>query len=156
VAGPGGCSSPPRASCPRARILRTKKSTRRRARSTRARAAGGERYATVEYTAATASLKSANEAVTQGDYRLALNHALESREHAQNAAREAADGKARTGAEVEREMAQIAALLAQASTRLTAAQRARGPARLRQPAPRSKLSMRWCKKRASRSRTMTI
>jgi hypothetical protein len=99
-----------------------------------ARAAGGERYATVEYTAATASLKSANEAVTQGDYRLALNHALESREHAQNAAREAADGKARTGAEVEREMAQIAALLAQASTRLTAAQRARGPARLRQPA----------------------
>ena len=99
-----------------------------------ARAAGGERYATTEYTAATASLKSANDAVLQGDYRLALNYALESREHAQNAAREAADGKARTGAEVERDMAQIAALLAQASTRLTAAQRARGPSRLRQPA----------------------
>jgi hypothetical protein len=99
-----------------------------------ARAAGAERYAETEYKAATDSLKSANDAVTQGDYRLALNHALESREHAQNAAREAADTKARTGAEVEREMARIAALLAQANTRLTAAQRGRAAARVRQPA----------------------
>ena len=100
-----------------------------------ARAAGGERYATVEYTAATASLQSANDAVAQRDYRLALNHALESREHAQNAAREAADGKARTGAEVERTMAEIAGLLAQANTRIAAAQKARVPARLlREPA----------------------
>ena len=95
-----------------------------------ARAAGGERYAATEYTAATASLQSANDAVTQRDYRLALNHALESREHAQNAAREAADGKARTGAEVERNMAEIAGLLAQANTRIAAAERARVPARL--------------------------
>ncbi|MSO29709.1 MAG: DUF4398 domain-containing protein [Acidobacteria bacterium] len=100
-----------------------------------ARAAGGERYAATEYTAATTSLKDANDAVTQRDYRLALNHALASREHAQNAAREAADGKARTGAEVERTMAEIAGLLAQANTRIAAAQRARVPARLlRQPA----------------------
>jgi hypothetical protein len=99
-----------------------------------ARAAGADRYAQTEYTAATASLKSANDAVTQRDYRLALNHALESREHAQNAAREAADTKARTGAEVERQMAQIAALLAQANTRLAGAQRSRGAARVRQPA----------------------
>ena len=100
-----------------------------------ARAAGGERYAATEYTAAAASLKSANDAVAQRDYRLALNHALESREHAQNAAREAADGKARTGAEVERTMAEIAGLLAQANTQIAAAQRARVPARLlREPA----------------------
>jgi hypothetical protein len=100
-----------------------------------ARAAGGEKYAATEYTAATSSLQSANDAVAQRDYRLALNHALESREHAQNAAREAADGKARTGAEAERSMAEIAGLLAQANTRLAAAQRSRVPARvLRQPA----------------------
>lgn len=100
-----------------------------------ARAAGGERYAATEYAAATASLKGANDAVAQSDYRLALNHALESREHAQNAAREAADGKARIGAEVERTMAEIAGLLAQANTQIAAAQRARVPARLlREPA----------------------
>jgi len=100
-----------------------------------ARAAGGERYAATEYAAATASLQSANDAVAQRDYRLALNHALASREQAQNAAREAADGKARTGAEVERTMAEIAGLLAQANTQITAAQRARVPAGLlREPA----------------------
>jgi hypothetical protein len=95
-----------------------------------ARAAGGERYAATEFAAATSSLKNANDAVAQRDYRLALNHALESREHAQNAAREAADSKARTGAEVERSMAEIAGLMAQANTRITAAERARVPARL--------------------------
>ena len=100
-----------------------------------ARAAGGERYAATEYAAATASLQSANDAVAQRDYRLALNHALASREQAQNAAREAADGKARTGAEVERTMAEIAGLLAQANTQITAAQRARVPVGLlREPA----------------------
>jgi hypothetical protein len=100
-----------------------------------ARAAGGERYAATEYAAANTSLENANTAVLQGDYRLALSHALASREHAQNAAREAADGKARTGAEVERSMAELAALLAQANTTIAAAQKARVPPRLlQQPA----------------------
>src|SRR5919197_6527706 len=66
-----------------------------------ARAAGADRYATEEYTAATTTLKQANEAVTQRDYRLALNLALESREHAQNAARDAANTRARIRGEVE-------------------------------------------------------
>jgi Domain of unknown function (DUF4398) len=60
-----------------------------------ARAAGADRYATTEYAAATDALKNANEAVAVRDYRLALNYALESREQAQNAARGAADAKAR-------------------------------------------------------------
>lgn len=94
-----------------------------------ARAAGADRYAGSEYTAATTALKNANEAVAQGDYRLALNYALDSREHAQNAAREAADTKARLRAEVEREMADIATLLAQGNARVAAAQRARPPRR---------------------------
>ena len=52
-----------------------------------ARAAGADRYATEEFTAATLALVNAKEAVDQRDYRLALNHALDSRERAQNAAR---------------------------------------------------------------------
>jgi hypothetical protein len=99
-----------------------------------ARAAGADLYATTEYGAAVASLKLSDQAVIDGDYRLALNHALESREHAQNAAREAADTKARLRGEAERSMAEIATVLAEANARFQAAERARVPARtLQQP-----------------------
>jgi hypothetical protein len=94
-----------------------------------ARAAGADRYATAEFEAATTSLKLANDAVAQRDYRLALNHALESRDHAQNAAREAADTRARIRGEVERAMAEVAGLLAQASATMAAAEKARVPRR---------------------------
>jgi hypothetical protein len=94
-----------------------------------ARAVGAERYATSEYGAALNSQKLADAAVAQRDYRLALNHALETREHAQNAAREAADARARIRGEVERSMAEVAALLAQANTLLAAADKARVPRR---------------------------
>jgi len=90
-----------------------------------ARSAGADRYAATEYSAATQSLQLANDAVAQRDYRLALNHALESREHAQNAAREAASTHARIRAEVERSMAEIAVLLAQANNRIAAAEKTR-------------------------------
>ena len=85
-----------------------------------ARAAGAEQYAKSEYTAATAALKQANDAVAQRDYRLALSSALESREHAQNAARDAADTRARIRGDVERVMAEVRVLRTQANTRLTA------------------------------------
>jgi hypothetical protein len=94
-----------------------------------ARAAGAEEYAATEFTAATTTLAEANAAVAQRDYRLALNFALESREHAQNAAREAADTRARIRGEVERGMAEVAALLAEANERVTAAGRTRTPRR---------------------------
>ncbi len=94
-----------------------------------ARAAGAERYAATEYALATDALASANTAVGQGDYRLALNHALESREQAQNAARVAAETRARLRGEVERTMAEVAALMAQADTRLEAARSTRAPRR---------------------------
>jgi hypothetical protein len=90
-------------------------------------AAGAARYAEAEYTAATTTLQQANEAVAQRDFRLALNYALESREHAQNAARDAAENRARIRGEAERLMAEIAPLLAQASTRAADAERARLP-----------------------------
>jgi hypothetical protein len=95
-----------------------------------ARAAGAERYAADAYGAAVLALKNSNEAVNAGDYRLALNHALESFEQAQTAARTAADTKAQVRAEVERDLADIAALLARANTSRSAATRARVPARL--------------------------
>jgi hypothetical protein len=85
-----------------------------------ARAAGADRYATADYEAATNALKLANEAAAQRDYRLALNHALDSRERAQNAARAAAENHARIRGEVERSMAEIAGVLAQANARITA------------------------------------
>src|ERR1051325_3181481 len=94
-----------------------------------ARAAGADRYATAEYTAATQALKEAGDAVTQRDYRLALNHAIESREHAQNAARQAAETRARLRGDVERSMAQVAALVAQANSRMAAAEQSRVPRR---------------------------
>jgi hypothetical protein len=92
-----------------------------------ARAVGAERYAPQEFAAATDALAQSNQAVTHRDYRLALNHALESREHAQNAARAAADERARLRGEVERSMAEIAALLAQANNTVSDAEAARAP-----------------------------
>lgn len=95
-----------------------------------ARAAGGDKYATAEFGAAVDSLKRSEQAAAERDYRLALNDALESREHAQNAAREAADTKAQLRGTAERTMAELAPLLADANTRLQAVQQARGPARV--------------------------
>ena len=83
-----------------------------------ARAAGAERYARTEFTAATQALKQANEAVTGRDYRLALNYALESREQAQNAARTAADSRAKLRGDVERSIAESKALMAQTRARV--------------------------------------
>ena len=94
-----------------------------------ARAAGADRYATAEYDAASNALKLATDAVAQRNYRLALNHALDSRERAQNAARAAAENHARIRGEVERSMAEIAAVLAQANARVAAAETGRIPRR---------------------------
>lgn len=92
-----------------------------------ARAAGADRYATEEYQAAVDALKRAQEAVIQRDYRLALNHAIDSRERAQNAAKQAAaqEGTLRSGAE--RRLGEVTAMLAQANQRLAAAEAARVP-----------------------------
>src|SRR3954464_6741314 len=67
-----------------------------------ARAAGADQYAHEEFAAAQEALKHANEAVEQRDYRPALNHALDSRERPQNAAKLAADGKAAARVDADR------------------------------------------------------
>ena len=85
-----------------------------------ARAAGADRFATAELAAATDALKRSNEAAADNDYRLALNHALDSFERAQTAAKLAVEGRANARGEAERVVAQAATLLATAETQLKA------------------------------------
>jgi hypothetical protein len=94
-----------------------------------ARAAGADEYANAELTAAQTALKRANHAVDQRDYRLALNHALDARERAQNAARQAADGKAVARTDAERALGMTTSALNDAHVRLRAAEKSRTPAR---------------------------
>jgi Domain of unknown function (DUF4398) len=92
-----------------------------------ARAAGAERYAAAELAAAVKALAQADAASTQRDYRLALNHALDSRERAQSAAREAATGRASARSRAERLLAEVTTALATATERLDAAEKAKLP-----------------------------
>ena len=99
-----------------------------------ARAAGADQYATDDYTAATASLQKAHEAVDQRDYRQALSYALDARERAKAAASAAADGQAKARSDAESRITALLARTQQLDTRLAAAEAARTPSRdLRQP-----------------------
>jgi hypothetical protein len=90
-----------------------------------ARAAGADDYAHDEFAAAEGALKRAREAIEQRDYRLALNNALDSRDRAQNAAKEAADQKTAARDEAQRALAAASAALAETKARLKAAETAR-------------------------------
>jgi Domain of unknown function (DUF4398) len=94
-----------------------------------ARAAGADRYAAEQYGAAVKALENAHNAVAQRDYRLALNHALDSRDRAQNAAKEAASQQAVLRSGAERRLGQVTALLDQTRKRLASAESARVPRR---------------------------
>lgn len=95
-----------------------------------ARAADADRYAHDTFAAAQASLKRAEDAVVERDYRQALNYALDSRERAQDAAKEAADNKAAARADAERALRDGASALDMARTSLKAAEKAHAPSRL--------------------------
>ena len=58
-----------------------------------ARTGGAEIYAAEEYTAAAAGVQKAHAAVDQRDYRQALSHAIDARQRAQSALRQASEGK---------------------------------------------------------------
>jgi hypothetical protein len=94
-----------------------------------ARAAGADVYAAGEFTAARDALTRAEDAVAARDYRLALGHALDSRERAQNAARLAADGKATAYVNAERAISAASAALTALHTRLSNPDTVRLPAR---------------------------
>jgi len=89
-----------------------------------AKAAGADRYAPEDFNAARDALKLADDAVTQRDYRLALNHALDARERAQSATKDAVERKAAVRVEAERALAGIGPALSEAHVRLTAAEAA--------------------------------
>jgi len=94
-----------------------------------ARAAGADKYAVEEYSAATSALQKSHDAVGQRDYRQALSYAVDARERAQDAARQAAEGKARARSAAEHIYSEISARSMQLDTRLKAAEAARVPAR---------------------------
>lgn len=98
-----------------------------------ARSAGADDYAPEELKAATDALAKAEAAVAQRDYRLALNHALDSRERAQDAAKMAASQKAAMRSQAERLLAEVTSVVAVASARLEAA--SKGAGRSRKPDP---------------------
>jgi len=76
-----------------------------------ARAAGADEYAAAELSAAAAALARAEEAVAQRDYRQALNQALDARERAQTAARDAANRKAEARSHAERDLRALRSLV---------------------------------------------
>ena len=90
-----------------------------------ARAAGADKFAAEEFTAAVAALKRSEQAATDGDYRQALSHAMDSRERAQNAAKLAVDGRADARGHAERAIAEVATLLSRAHAQLKDADVAR-------------------------------
>lgn len=113
-----GCSEPP-----------NKEINRAQGAVDAARAAGGEQYATEAFTAATSSLQQSREAVEQRDYRLALSRAIDAYERAQDAAKLAADGKARARSEAEVAVSTVNAAALSLDARLKAAEAAHVPAR---------------------------
>lgn len=92
-----------------------------------ARAAGAEQYANESFAAASAALQQANDAVAQRDYRLALSRALDANERAQEAARNAADGKARARSEAEVAIVAASTALQNFREQVTRAEAAKAP-----------------------------
>src|ERR1051325_9059375 len=93
-----------------------------------ARAAGAEQLAREEYAAAQESLKRARTAVDQRDYRLALNNALDSREHAQTATKQTNDIRTKGKAESDRAIREASNALADARVQIKAGAAAHPPA----------------------------
>ena len=95
-----------------------------------ARAAGADQYARDEFAAAEDALKRSHEAVSQRDYRQALNTALDARERAQEAAKETVNKKAIARADATKAIADADAALHDSRAKLRTAETARAPARI--------------------------
>lgn len=94
-----------------------------------ARTAGAERYAAAELTAAQDALDKSIAAVANRDFKLALNHALDSHERAQAATRSAATAHAALRTRLDGALADATSRLASARTAVSAAARARASRR---------------------------
>ena len=108
-----------------------------------ARGAGADRYARDEFVAAETALKSANDAVEQRDYRLALNRALDAEARAQSAATDAGVRKAAARTEANQAVKAGAAALLAARARVQSAVAAHALAKVLTPARRVLASSEW-------------
>ena len=103
-----------------------------------ARAAGAEQYATEPFSAAALAMQQTHEAVGQRDYRLALSRAIDANERALEAARQAADGKAKAQSYAEASVARVATVTRQLEERVKMAESARLPGRELESARRAR------------------
>ena len=94
-----------------------------------ARAAGAPQYAPDSFAEATAALQQSHDAVTQRDYRLALSRAVDASDRAQEAARAAADNKAKARSQSEAAVSAVNASVMHLQTRVKVAEEIRVPAR---------------------------
>lgn len=94
-----------------------------------ARAAGAEQYAPEEYRAAAGALERSKQAVTERDYRQALNFALDARERARDAARAGADRMAQARGDAEQALHTLSVARQALQDRVDQAATARVPER---------------------------
>ena len=99
-----------------------------------AKAAGAEQYAPESYTEATTALQQSHEAVNQRDYRLALSRAVDASDRAQEAARAAAENKAKARSQAEAAVNAVNALVMHLQARVKVAEEVRVPSRELAPA----------------------
>ena len=118
-----GCSEPPQ-----------KEIDQAQAAVDAAQTAGADGYAADEFAAATTSLKKAHDAVDQRDYRSALSYAIDARQRAVEAAKQATAGKARAKRAADQLVTDSSARIRQLDTDIRIAEGARIPSRdLRSP-----------------------
>jgi len=117
VAIAAGCSEPP-----------TKELHQAEGALAAARAVEAEVYAPQELETAEAALAEYDTAVADGDYRLALSQAIEARDMAYEAARQAGERKADARSTAERLSIELERLIAMAEARLTGSNRVTGTA----------------------------
>jgi hypothetical protein len=103
----GACAEPP-----------TKERHQADGALTAAKAADAATYAPVPLQAAEEALKHYDEAVARGDYRLALNYAIDARDRAFEAAKQASNDKAAARSQAERLATELEVLLKRAEARL--------------------------------------
>ena len=95
-----------------------------------ARAASADRYAKDDYSASTEALKNARTAVDQRDYRSALSYALESKDRAETATKDAADRKTTARLNADRVLRNAALALVDIRAKLKSTQAAQRPQRV--------------------------
>ena len=102
-----------------------------------AHSSDADRYATDEFTAAQDALRRSQAAVVARDYRQALNDALDARDRAQTATKDAIDKKAEMKTDVDRALHDAALALVDARAKLRTAETSRRPTRVLVPLRRA-------------------